>query len=413
MNITNLFKIALKAISANKMRSFLTMLGIIIGVSSVIIMLALGTGSKATIMQEIADVDPGTFVIIPGPEYEETGGNWLPEYSQTITQADYQSILEQNKYLKAVCPMVYASGQFINGKNNHSGTLQGVNNEFLGINGLSVVEGDTFSDSEVKGSAKVCILGKTVVDKLFPNNADPIGIVIRINNIPVRVVGVLKSKGRTAFGQDQDDIVLMPYTTVMKRMISQNYFDAIYVAATSKQMTSLAVDDVTNILRANHKLKEGDMQDFRINSLEEATSMVDSVMNILTMLLSCIAGISLLVGGIGIMNIMYVSVTERTREIGLRMSVGARTIDIMSQFLIESILISVTGGLIGVLIGGGIAYLARFILMNYTEYHILISVEPWTVLLAFLVCTVTGVFFGWYPAKKAANLDPIDALRYE
>ena len=413
MNITNLFKIALKAISANKMRSFLTMLGIIIGVSSVIIMLALGTGSKATIMQEIADVDPGTFIIIPGPEYEETGGNWLPEYSQTITQADYQSILEQNKYLKAVCPMVYASGQFINGKNNHSGTLQGVNNEFLGINGLSVVEGDTFSDSEVKGSAKVCILGKTVVDKLFPNNADPIGIVIRINNIPVRVVGVLKSKGRTAFGQDQDDIVLMPYTTVMKRMISQNYFDAIYVAATSKQMTSLAVDDVTNILRTNHKLKDGDMQDFRINSLEEATSMVDSVMNILTMLLSCIAGISLLVGGIGIMNIMYVSVTERTREIGLRMSVGARTIDIMSQFLIESILISVTGGLIGVLIGGGIAYLARFILMNYTEYHILISVEPWTVLLAFLVCTVTGVFFGWYPAKKAANLDPIDALRYE
>ena len=413
MNITNLFKIALKAIGANKMRSFLTMLGIIIGVSSVIIMLALGTGSKATIMQEIADVDPGTFIIIPGPEYEETGGNWLPEYSQTITQADYQSILEKSKYLKAVCPMVYSSGQYINGKNNHSGTLQGVNNEFLGINGLSVVEGETFSDSEVKGSAKVCILGKTVVDKLFPNNADPIGIVIRINNIPVRVVGVLKSKGRTAFGQDQDDIVLMPYTTVMKRMISQNYFDAIYAAATSKHLTSLAIDDVTNILRTNHKLKEDDMQDFRVNSLEEATSMVDSVMNILTLLLSCIAGISLLVGGIGIMNIMYVSVTERTREIGLRMSVGARTIDIMSQFLIESILISVTGGLIGVLIGGGIAYLARFILMNYTEFHILISVEPWTVLLAFFVCTVTGVFFGWYPAKKAANLDPIDALRYE
>ena len=413
MNITNLFKIALKAIVANKKPSFLTILGIIIGVSSVIIMLALGTGSKATIMQEIADVDPGTFIIIPGPEYEETGGNWLPEYSQTITQADYQSILEKSKYLKAVCPMVYSSGQYINGKNNHSGTLQGVNNEFLGINGLSVVEGETFSDSEVKGSAKVCILGKTVVDKLFPNNADPIGIVIRINNIPVRVVGVLKSKGRTAFGQDQDDIVLMPYTTVMKRMISQNYFDAIYAAATSKQMTSLAIDDVTNILRTNHKLKEDDMQDFRVNSLEEATSMVDSVMNILTLLLSCIAGISLLVGGIGIMNIMYVSVTERTREIGLRMSVGARTIDIMSQFLIESILISVTGGLIGVLIGGGIAYLARFILMNYTEFHILISVEPWTVLLAFFVCTVTGVFFGWYPAKKAANLDPIDALRYE
>ena len=413
MNITNLFKIAMKAISANKMRSFLTMLGIIIGVSSVIIMLALGTGSKATIMQEIEDVDPGALNIIPGPNYEDTDGNWLPEYSQTITQADYQSILEKNKYLKAICPMVYTSGQFINGKNNHSGSVQGVNNEFLDINGLSITEGDMFTDAEVKGSAKVCIVGKTVVDKLFPNNADPIGAVIRINNIPVRVVGVLKSKGRTAFGQDQDDIVLMPYTTVMKRMISQNYFDMIYVAATSKEMASLAKEDVTQILRENHKLKEGDMQDFRVNSLEEAASMVDSVMNVLTLLLSCIAGISLLVGGIGIMNIMYVSVTERTREIGLRMSVGARTVDIMSQFLIEAILISVTGGLIGVLIGAGISYVARYILMNFTEYHILIQVEPWTVLLSFAICTITGIFFGWYPAKKAANLDPIEAIRYE
>ncbi len=413
MNFTNLFKIAFKAIGANKMRSFLTMLGIIIGVSSVIIMLALGTGSKATIMQEIEDLDPGTFTIMPGPDYEEVEGNWLPEYSQTLTKADYESILEKSKYLKAVCPMVYTSGQFINGKNNHSGTLQGVNKEFLVINGLSITQGSMFTDAEVKGSAKVCILGKTVVDKLFPNNADPIGTVIRINNIPINVVGVLKSKGRTAFGQDQDDIVLMPYTTVMKRMVSQDYFDMIYAAATTKEMTSLAADDVTEILRTNHKLKEGDLQDFRIMSLEEATSRVDSVMNILTLLLSCIAGISLLVGGIGIMNIMYVSVTERTREIGLRMSVGARTVDIMSQFLIESILISVTGGLIGVLIGGGISYLARYIMLNFTEVHILIAVEPWTVLLSFAICTVTGIFFGWYPAKKAANLDPIDALRYE
>ncbi len=413
MNFTNLFKIAFKAIGANKMRSFLTMLGIIIGVSSVIIMLALGTGSKATIMQEIEDLDPGTFTIMPGPDYEEVEGNWLPEYSQTLTKADYESILEKSKYLKAVCPMVYTSGQFINGKNNHSGTLQGVNKEFLVINGLSITQGSMFTDAEVKGSAKVCILGKTVVDKLFPNNADPIGTVIRINNIPINVVGVLKSKGRTAFGQDQDDIVLMPYTTVMKRMVSQDYFDMIYAAATTKEMTSLAADDVTEILRTNHKLKEGDLQDFRIMSLEEATSRVDSVMNILTLLLSCIAGISLLVGGIGIMNIMYVSVTERTREIGLRMSVGARTVDIMSQFLIEAILISVTGGLIGVLIGGGISYLARYIMLNFTEVHILIAVEPWTVLLSFAICTVTGIFFGWYPAKKAANLDPIDALRYE
>ena len=407
MNITNLFRIAMKAISANKMRSFLTMLGIIIGVSSVIIMLALGTGSKATIMQEIEDVDPGTLMIVPGPKYEDTGGNWLPEYSQTITQDDYHSILEKNKYLKAICPMVYTSGQFINGKNNHSGSVQGVNNEFLDINGLTIAEGDMFTDAEIKGSAKVCIVGKTVVDKLFPNEADPIGAVIRINTIPVRVVGVLKSKGRTAFGQDQDDIVLMPYTTVMKRMISQNYYDMIYVAASSKEMSSLAKKDVTEILRENHKLKDGDMQDFRVESLEEATSMVDTVMNVLTLLLSCIAGISLLVGGIGIMNIMYVSVTERTKEIGLRMSVGARGIDILSQFLIEAILISVTGGVIGVLIGIGLSMLMKTVL------HWPVSIQAWTVLLSFLVCTITGVFFGWYPAKKAANLDPIEALRYE
>ena len=407
MNITNLFRIALKAIGANKMRSFLTMLGIIIGVSSVIIMLALGTGSKATIMQVLEDVDPGALNIIPGPEYQETGGNWLPEYSQTITMADYQSILEKNKYLKAISPMVYTSGQFVNGKNNHSGSIQGVNNEFLDINGLSVSDGDMFTDAEIKGSAKVCIIGKTVVDKLFPNDADPIGAVIRINSMPVRVVGVLKSKGRTAFGQDQDDIVLMPYTTVMKRMISQDYFDLISVAATSKEMASLAKQDVTEILRENHKLRENDIQDFRVQSIEEATSMIDSVMNILTLLLSCIAGISLLVGGIGIMNIMYVSVTERTKEIGLRMSVGARGIDILSQFLIEAVLISVTGGLIGVLIGIGISMLMKSVL------HWPISIQAWTVLLAFLVCTITGIFFGWYPAKKAANLDPIEAIRYE
>jgi putative ABC transport system permease protein len=377
-------------------------------------MLALGTGSKSTIMQEIEDVDPGALMIIPGPEYEETGGNWLAEYSQTITQADYHSILDKSKYLKAVCPMVYSSGQFINGKNNHSGSVQGVNNEFLDINGLSISEGDMFTDAEVKGSAKVCIIGKTVVDKLFTNGADPIGTVIRINTMPVRVVGVLKSKGRTAFGQDQDDIVLMPYTTVMKRMTPwQNFYNMIYATADNEKMIDLAMKDITEILRANHKIKEGEIDDFNVRSLEQMVSRVDTVMGALTLLLACIAGIALLVGGIGIMNIMYVSVTERTREIGLRMSVGARTRDIMNQFLIEAILISVTGGLIGVLIGAFIAYLARFILMNFTEHHFLIAVEPWTVLLAFAICTITGVFFGWYPAKKAANLDPIDALRYE
>ena len=407
MNFTNLFKIAFKAIGANKMRSFLTMLGIIIGVSSVIIMLALGTGSKATIMQEIEDLDPGTFTIMPGPDYEEVEGNWLPEYSQTLTKADYESILEKSKYLKAVCPMVYTSGQFINGKNNHSGTLQGVNKEFLVINGLSITQGSMFTDAEVKGSAKVCILGKTVVDKLFPNNADPIGTVIRINNIPINVVGVLKSKGRTAFGQDQDDIVLMPYTTVMKRMVSQDYFDMIYAAATTKEMTSLAADDVTEILRTNHKLKEGDLQDFRIMSLEEATSRVDSVMNILTLLLSCIAGISLLVGGIGIMNIMLATVMERTREIGIRRAIGARKRDIMAQFVTESVVISITGGLIGVVLGITLSLVVT-LFTDITTY-----IRLYSVIIAFTFSVLVGICFGYLPAKNAANLKPVDSIRYE
>ena len=412
MNITNLFKIAMKAISANKMRSFLTMLGIIIGVSSVIIMLALGHGSKETIKQDIKEMDPSTMYISPGPD-EESGVRWTPEMNMTITQSDYERLLEENKYLKALCPIVLSSGQFVNGNNNHSSSLRGVNDKFLEINGLSVTQGSMFTEADIRASTKVCVLGKTVVDKLFAKGADPIGANIRINNIPVKVVGVLKSKGRSTFGQDQDDLALMPYSTVMRRMLSQDYFDGIYASCNNEKLTEVAREDITEILRANHKLKDGDINDFTVEALEDATSMIDTVMGVLTLLLSCIAGISLLVGGIGIMNIMYVSVTERTREIGLRMSVGARGIDIMSQFLIEAILISVTGGLIGVLIGTGISYLARFILMNFTKFHILIAVQPWTVLLSFLVCTVTGIFFGWYPAKKAANLDPIEALRYE
>ena len=413
MNITNLFKIALKAISANKMRSFLTMLGIIIGVSSVIILLALGTGSKKTIIMNLVDEDPAGISVWPGPDFQDTGGKWYPEYSQTLKVIDYERILEQNKYLKSVCPIVYASGECVKGNNNHSGSVRGVGDSFLSIKGLSIVNGAMFTDEDVKLSAKVCVLGKTVVDKLFPNNEDPIGKSIRISGIPVRVVGTLKSKGTNFIGLDQDDIVLMPYTTVMKRMVSQDYFDGINASAINEQMVDIAKDDMINILRSSHKLKDSDFNDFRISSSKDDYTDIETTMRILTLLLACIAGISLLVGGIGIMNIMYVSVTERTREIGLRMSVGARTVDIMSQFLIEAILISVTGVLIGVIIGAAISYLTRVVLMYATDLNLLITVEPWTVLLSFAICTITGIFFGWYPAKKAANLDPIEALRYE
>ena len=412
MNILNFFKIALKAISSNKMRSFLTMLGIIIGVSSVIIMLAIGTGAKKTILQNLVNEDPAAISVRPGPDFTQGDVIWTEEMAQSLTKSDFECLVAQNKYLKELSPVVDAYGDYVNGNNNHSGRLVGVYDNYLPLEGYAIDKGIMFTEADVKSSAKVCVIGKTVKDKLFENDKNPLGAVIRINGIPVTVIGILEEKGFMMFF-DQDDLVLMPCTTVMKRMVSQNYYNGIKAAATSEKMVDLAIEDITEILRTNHKLKEGDINDFRISSAKEQSTDIDSTMGILTLLLSSIAGISLLVGGIGIMNIMYVSVTERTREIGLRMSVGARTIDIMSQFLIEAVLISITGGIIGVVIGAGISYVARFILKYATDFDILISIEPWTVLLSFAICTVTGIFFGWYPAKKAANLDPIDALRYE
>ena len=407
MNTTNLFKIAFKAIASNKMRSFLTMLGIIIGVASVITMLAIGQGSKASIQKQIAEMGSNMIMIHPGADRGPGGARMSADDMETLTLDDYKNIAEQNKYLAAVSPNVSSSGQAIFGNNNYQTSVTGVNQDYLTIRQLTVESGDMFSDADINSAAKVCVVGKTIVDNLFPNGGDPIGQVIRFNKIPMRIVGVLKSKGYNSMGMDQDDIILAPYTTVMKRMLAQTFLQGIYASAITEGMTYLAISDITSILRTDHKLKDGDDDDFSIRSQEELSSMMNSTTSMLTTLLACIAGISLIVGGIGIMNIMYVSVTERTREIGLRMSVGARGVDILSQFLIESILISITGGLIGVLIGVGASYAVK------TFVHWPISIEAWTVILSFVVCTITGVFFGWYPAKKAANLDPIDAIRYE
>lgn len=407
MNTTNLFKIAFKAIASNKMRSFLTMLGIIIGVASVITMLAIGQGSKASIQKQIAEMGSNMIMIHPGADRGPGGARMSADDMETLTLDDYKNIAEQNKYLAAVSPNVSSSGQAIFGNNNYQTSVTGVNQDYLTIRQLTVESGDMFSDADINAAAKVCVVGKTIVDNLFPNGGDPIGQVIRFNKIPMRIVGVLKSKGYNSMGMDQDDIILAPYTTVMKRMLAQTFLQGIYASAITEGMTDLAISDITSILRTDHKLKDGDDDDFSIRSQEELSSMMNSTTSMLTTLLACIAGISLIVGGIGIMNIMYVSVTERTREIGLRMSVGARGVDILSQFLIESILISITGGLIGVLIGVGASYAVK------TFVHWPISIEAWTVILSFVVCTITGVFFGWYPAKKAANLDPIDTIRYE
>lgn len=412
MNYQNLFKIAIRAIAANKMRSFLTALGIIIGIAAVITMLAIGQGSKASIKANIAEMGSNMIMIHPGADMR--GGVRQDASSmETLKQTDYDAIKDECNYISAISPSVSSNGQWINGNNNTQSSIYGVNQDYLTIRQLKIADGEMFTDSDIKTAAKVCVLGQTVVDYLFPDGSDPIGRVVRFNSIPFRVIGVLKKKGYNSMGMDQDDLVLAPYTTVMKRILAQTYLSEIVCSAITEEASEPAQDQITQILRRTHKLEdatdttEGDDDDFNIRSQEEISSMMNSTMSTITILLGSVAGISLIVGGIGIMNIMYVSVTERTREIGLRMSVGARGIDILNQFLIEAILLSVTGGIIGVILGVSISVsLQQFA-------HVATQIEPWSIIMSFAVCTFTGVFFGWYPAKKAARLDPIEAIRYE
>ena len=412
MNYQNLFKIAIRAIAANKMRSFLTALGIIIGIAAVITMLAIGQGSKASIKANIAEMGSNMIMIHPGADMRG-GVRQDASSTETLKQTDYDAIKDECNYISAISPSVSSNGQWINGNNNTQSSIYGVNQDYLTIRQLKIADGEMFTDSDIKTAAKVCVLGQTVVDYLFPDGSDPIGRVVRFNSIPFRVIGVLKKKGYNSMGMDQDDLVLAPYTTVMKRILAQTYLSEIVCSAITEGASEPAQDQITQILRRTHKLKdatnttEGDDDDFNIRSQEEISSMMNSTMSTITILLGSVAGISLIVGGIGIMNIMYVSVTERTREIGLRMSVGARGIDILNQFLIEAILLSVTGGIIGVILGVSISVsLQQFA-------HVATQIEPWSIIMSFAVCTFTGVFFGWYPAKKAARLDPIEAIRYE
>ncbi len=412
MNYANLFKIAVRAIFANKTRSFLTALGIIIGIASVITMLAVGQGTKQSIQSNIAEMGSNMIMISPGADMKG-GVRQDASAMETLKMTDYQSIKDDCHFISAISPVVTSSGQFIAGNENAPSSIYGVNLDYLSIRQLSVSDGEMFTDAEIKSSAKVIVLGQTVVDNLFPDGSDPIGKVVRFNSIPFRVIGVLKKKGYNSMGMDQDDLALAPYTSVMKRILAQTYLGGIQCSAITENMTDQATQEITQILRHNHKLKdatdttEAESDDFNIRSQEEIASMMNSTTSMLTMLLGCVAGISLIVGGIGIMNIMYVSVTERTREIGLRMSVGARGVDILNQFLIEAILLSVTGGVIGVMLGISAAYAIKLLA------HWPIAIQLWTIVMSFAVCTFTGVFFGWYPAKKAAQLDPIDALRYE
>jgi putative ABC transport system permease protein len=406
MKLTNLFRIAIRALLRNKLRAFLTMLGIIIGVGSVIAMLALGEGSKASIREEMSTM--GTNLVMIMPNFQRKGGVSLgASSSQVLKYSDVVSIRDEAASVAAVSPSVNANGQVIFGNENTQTSIYGVSEEYLSIRKLEIASGRIFSSSEVKGMAKVCLLGQTVIENLFGEGADPIGLTIRIKNLPFQVIGVLKDKGESGMGQDQDDLILAPYTTVQRRLVSIDYINGIYASAISEEKSDAAISEIEEILRRNHKIKDTEENDFRIMSQSELIETVSTVTDILTYLLGAIAGISLLVGGIGIMNIMFVSVTERTREIGLRMSIGGRSRDILRQFLVESMLLSILGGALGVIFGYLIAKLAGSLMDT------MIVVKTQSVVLAFVVCFIIGVFFGWYPARKASNLNPIDALRYE
>ena len=406
MNFTNLFRIAVKALSNNKLRGFLTMLGIIIGVASVITMLAIGQGSKRSIQAEISEMGSNMIMIHPGGD--RRGGVQLSaDDMQSLKIKDFEDIRADTRYVTYVSPAVNSSGQAVYGANNTPTTVYGVNLDYLDIRRYKVANGDVFTEHDIKTAAKVCLIGRSVVDELFTNGENPVGKVIRFGTIPFRIVGVLESKGYNSMGMDQDDLIIAPYTTVQKRILAITHLQEIVCSALSEVYTDDAIGEITDILRTNHRLKADDDDDFSIRSQQELSSMLTSTTDMMTVLLAAVAGISLLVGGIGIMNIMYVSVTERTREIGLRMSIGAKSRDILAQFLIESILISVTGGLIGVVFGVGAAVVVN-VAAAFPIY-----IQPWSVFLSFAVCTLTGVFFGWYPARKAAMLDPIEAIRYE
>ena len=406
MNGTNLIKIALRALANNKLRGFLTMLGIIIGVASVITMLAIGQGSKRSIQAQISEMGSNMIMIHPGADVRG-GVRQDASAMETLKLEDYQNIVDETRYVSAVSPSVNSSGQAIYGANNAPTTVYGISPDYLEIRRYKVGDGDMFTEQDIQTATKVCVVGKTVVDNLFTNGENPVGKVIRFQKLPFRIVGVLESKGYNSMGMDQDDLILAPYTTIQKKVLAITHLQGITCSALKEEYTDQAIDEITEILRRNHKLKESDDDAFSIRSQQELSTMLTSTTDMMTVLLAAVAGISLLVGGIGIMNIMYVSVTERTREIGLRMSIGAKGIDILAQFLIESILISVTGGLIGVVLGVGAALVVNAVA------HFPIYIQPWSVVLSFAVCTVTGVFFGWYPAKKAAQLDPIEAIRYE
>ncbi len=406
MNAINLLKIAWRALVLNKMRAMLTMLGVIIGVASVIAMLAIGEGSKESIKQNISSMGANMITIRPGAQMFG-GVRQSQSEMQSLKLSDYNTLKEEATKIKKISPLVNGNGQAIAGSNNTNTMIYGASPEYLSIREWQTESGSMFDESDIKANAKVCVIGKTIQKNLFPDGSSPIGKMIRFKSIPFKVVGVLTAKGENTFGQDQDDIIIAPYTTIQKRILAQDYLQSIVASAIQEDQAQEAVDEITAILERTHKIPADKDNDFNVSSQQELIKTFSSTSEMLTILLVVIAGISLLVGGIGIMNIMYVSVKERTREIGLRLAIGAKGKYILLQFLIESVLISVTGGVLGVALG----LIATFMISAVLSWPV--SVTASSIIISFIVCTFTGVFFGWYPARKAAAEDPITALRYE
>ena len=405
MNFINLFKIAYRALLRNKTRAMLTMLGIIIGIASVIAMVSLGQSSSQSINDQISSTG-ANMVMVRRAAQQQGGVNIGSEAVKTLTDKDTEAIVRKSPYISMASSVVNAGGQLVYGSNNWPGNLQGGNEHLLAIRNFEIEKGNNFTEYDVRTAAKVCIVGKTVVDNLFPNGEEPIGKTIRFGKIPFKIVGTLVEKG-TQLGQDQDDTVIVPYTTIQKRILAINHVHSILAWAASDDMVVEAAADVEKIVGVQHRIKEGQENDFEVSTQQELLDMLTNVMGMLSMLLAAIASISLIVGGIGIMNIMYVTVTERTKEIGLRMSIGARSRDIKLQFLTESTILSLLGGVIGIIVGLSLYYVATYAI----NWPFVVSIQA--VIIAFAVCAATGIFFGWYPAKKAATLDPITALRYE
>ena len=406
MNILNLIKVAIASIKRNKTRSFLTMLGIIIGVASVIAMLAIGEGSNASIKEQISTMGTNLINVMP-VSLNKGGVQQGRSMSQTLDVSDVEYLKNNADLVKAVSPVVEGSGQVIFGSNNWPTQIISGNEEFTYIKKYEISSGRIYSSEEIKSAAKVCLLGQTVVDNLFEDGVDPIGQIVRFNKIPFKVIGVLEEKGDNTFGQDQDDIILAPYTTVMKRITRQTYLRSIVISAISEDQIDEASAQIEEGMRLSHELKDADENDFEIRTQQELISTFGSISEMMLVLLGSISAISLIVGGIGIMNIMYVSVTERTREIGLRLAIGGKGKDILLQFLLEAVLLSVIGGIVGVVLG----IVTSNTVENVMGWPILITSDA--ILISFLFCSFIGVFFGWYPARKASALDPIEALRHE